>query len=73
MIYRHYLDASIEILRHQFGENTVRPEYLPEYEGRRVVAHKPGQTLVTVFNLLGFGRTKDAAEQMGRVMERKNL
>jgi len=73
MTYRSYPDAKIEILRHQFGENSVRPQYLPEYDGRRVVAHKAGQELVTVWNILGFGRTKDAAEKMARLTERKNL
>jgi len=58
-------EATCEFLRFKVGRDETRPENIPQYTKRSLVGYKKGAAL-SVFRLLGFGSTLEAAEQMAQ-------
>jgi len=64
-ILRTHPHAKHDFLQFQIGRTETRYEQEPVYdEKRRFLGHRTGTELVSVFRLLGFGSTLQAAEAM---------
>lgn len=63
---RQFPDAIHPFLRFQIGRKVDRPEKEVELEGKRVVREFPTGRRVSVFKLLGFGETLEAAQRMAK-------
>lgn len=65
-IVRQYPDAQHSFLRFQVGVNVDRPMREPRFEGKSIVGMFSNGRRVTVFKLLGFGETIEAAQRMAK-------
>lgn len=63
---RQFPDATCSFLRFQVGRKVDRPEMEVELDGKRIVGEFPTGRRVSVFKLLGFGETLEAAQRMAK-------
>lgn len=63
-IVRQFPDAATPFLRFQVGVNVDRPMKEARFEGNSFLGEFPNGRRVSVFKLLGFGETIEAAQRM---------
>jgi len=63
-IVRQFPDAQCPFLRFQVGVNVTRPMIEARFEGNKFIGESPNGKRVTVFKVLGFGETFEAAQRM---------
>lgn len=63
---RQYPDAKFPFLRFQIGRKIDRPMLEPIFEGKAVTGYLHNGRNVSVFRLLGWGETLEAAQRMAR-------
>lgn len=63
-IVRQYPGAQHSFLRFQVGVNVTRPMIEAKFEGNKFIGEHTNGKRVTVFKLLGFGETFEAAQRM---------
>lgn len=63
---REMPNAKFDFLRFQLGIMETRPEMTAIWDDKKIIGHKKGSTLVSVFRLIGCGRTIEDAEKMAK-------
>jgi hypothetical protein len=69
---RQYPDAKYPFLRFQIGRKVDRPMMEAVFEGKRLVRETTTGRRVSVFKLLGFGETLEAAKLMAQSKKSKS-
>lgn len=63
-VVRQFPDATCPFLRFQVGVNVDRAMLEPRFEGKSVVGEFKNGRRISVFKLIGFGETLEAAQSM---------
>jgi len=63
---REMPNAKFDFLRFQIGSMETRPEMIAIWDDKKIVGHRKGSTLVSVFRLVGCGSTIEEAEKMAK-------
>ena len=67
VVTREVVNGTVDFMRHQIGRMETRVESFPIYrEGKQVGMKQSEKKTGTVFRLLGFGKTLEAATAMAK-------